>query len=69
VGGVAEPQGIGRQDCRRRSRITLAREDVDDDVGRMDAIGQCLKAGRLHCGQSIGEDGGEDPRIKSEDKP
>src|SRR5580704_6489420 len=29
-GGVAEPQGIGRQDCRRRSRIALTREDVDD---------------------------------------
>ena len=59
-GGVAEPQGIGRQDCRRRSRIALTREDVDDDVGRMDALRQCLEAGRLHCGQSIGEHGGED---------
>src|ERR1700733_6343857 len=59
-GGVAEPQGIGRQDCRRRSRIALTREDVDDDVGRMDALGQCLEAGRLPCGQTIGEHGCED---------
>ena len=33
---------------RRRSGIALTREDVDDDVGRMDALGQRLKAGGLH---------------------
>src|SRR6201996_7735837 len=33
-GGVAEAQSVGCQDCRRRSRIALAREGVDDDVGR-----------------------------------
>src|ERR1700685_407230 len=56
-GGVAEPQGIGRQDCRRRSRIALTREDVDDDVGRMDALGASLGGGRPPRGQSIGERG------------
>jgi len=58
-GGVAEAQSVGCQDCRRRSRIALTREDVDDDVGRMDALRQCLEAGRLHRGQPIGEHGGE----------
>ena len=57
---MAEPQSVGRLDCRRRPRIALTREDVDDDVGRMDALGRRLEACGLHRKQSIGEYGGED---------
>ena len=45
---VAEPQSVGRHDRRRRSGIALTRQDVDDDVGRMDTIGQRLEAGHRH---------------------
>jgi hypothetical protein len=38
----------------------LAREDVDDHVGRMDALRHRLSAGGFHRGQSIGEHGGQD---------
>src|SRR5208282_1254570 len=62
-GGVEKPQSVRRQDCRHRPRIALPRENVDDDVGRMDALGQRLEAGRLHRRQSVGEHGSEDPRI------
>jgi hypothetical protein len=48
---VAESQSVRRQDCRRWPRIALTRENVDDDVGRMDALGQRLKAGGFHRGQ------------------
>jgi hypothetical protein len=35
----------------------------------MNALGQRLGAGRLDRRQTVGEHRGEDPRIKSEDKP
>src|SRR3984885_6847439 len=59
-GGVAEPQSVGCQDCRRWPRIALTREDVDDDVGRMDALGQRLKAGGFHRWQPVAQHRGED---------
>src|SRR6202046_98069 len=37
------------------ARIALARQNVDDDVGGMDALGECLNASRLDRGQSVGE--------------
>ena len=46
-------------DRHRRSGIALAREDVEDHVGRMDALGQRLDASLLHRKQSIGEGAGD----------
>jgi hypothetical protein len=57
---VAEPQSVGRHDRRRWSRIALTREDVDDDVGGMDALGQRLEARRVDCGQAVRKNRGED---------
>ena len=57
---MAEPQSVGCQDCRGRPRIALTREDVDDDVGRMDALGQRLKAGGFHRWQPVAQHRGED---------
>jgi hypothetical protein len=42
--GVAKQQSVGRMDCRRRSGIALTRQDVDDDVGGMNALGERLNA-------------------------
>jgi hypothetical protein len=53
---------IGGPGSRWRARM------LKDHVDRMDALGQRLDASLLHRGQSVGEHGGEDPRIKSEDK-
>lgn len=57
---MSEPQRIRGEDGGDRSRIALAREDVDDHVGRMDALRHRLSAGGFHRRQSIGEHGGQD---------
>ena len=64
-----QAQRGGGVDWRRRSGIAPPRQDVEDDVGRMNVLGQRLGAGGLDRRQSVGEHRGEDPRIKSEDKP
>jgi len=35
-------------DRRRRRRVALSRQDVENDVGGMDALGERLRAGGLH---------------------
>jgi hypothetical protein len=52
---MPELQRVRGKDWRYRSRIATAREDVDDDVGRVDAFGDRLGAGGFHCRQSVGE--------------
>ena len=44
----------------RGARIALARQNVEDDIGRMDALGERLNASRLDRRQSVGEHRGED---------
>jgi hypothetical protein len=56
---MAEPQRIRREDCRRRSRVSLARKDVDDHVGRVDALRRCSGAGGFDRRQPIREHGGQ----------
>ena len=50
---------IRREDGRRRSRVALACEDVDDHIGRVDTLGCCLGAGGFDRWQSVREHGGE----------
>ena len=45
------------------ARIALARQNVEDDIGRMDALGKRLNASRLNRRQSVGEHRGEDLTI------
>jgi CBS domain-containing protein len=54
---MPEPQRIRGEDGRDGSGIALAREDIDDHVGRMDAFGYRLSAGGFHRGERI-------PRIR-----
>jgi hypothetical protein len=42
---VPQPQGVRGQDCRRRLRLALPRQDIEDDVGRVDTAGERLGAG------------------------
>src|SRR5271157_5563679 len=59
-GGVAKAQSVRRQDCRRWARVALARKDVDDDVGGMDALGERRYASCLNRRQSVSEHRGEE---------
>ena len=43
-----------------RAGIALAGENVEDDVGGVDAVGECLGAGGLDRWQPVGEHCGED---------
>ena len=56
---MPKPQRIRREDGRRRSGVALAREDVDDHIGRVDALGHRLGTGGLDRRQPVGEHGGE----------
>jgi len=56
---VWQSQSVRRHDRRRRSGIALTREDVEDDVGGMDALGDRLGAGGFHRRQSVSQHGGE----------
>jgi hypothetical protein len=38
----------GRTVCCRRSEIALAGQDVENDIGRVDAVGERFGAGRLN---------------------
>ena len=52
-------QGFGDMDWRRRRRLAPTRENVNDDVGGMDALGQGFGAGAFDGGQTVAEHGGE----------
>jgi hypothetical protein len=43
---VLQPQRVGDQDRRRRPGVTVPRQDVEDDVGGMDAVGARGSASR-----------------------
>jgi hypothetical protein len=42
-----------------RRRITLAGQYVENDIGRMDAVGDRLGTGRLDCRQAVDQNGVE----------
>ena len=48
------------EDRGRRAGITLSSQNVDDDVGGMNAVGDRLGAGDFDRQQSVGENRGED---------
>ena len=56
---MSELQRVRSEDRRHGSRIAAAREDVEDDVGRMNAFADRLGASGFDRRQSIGEHGGE----------
>jgi hypothetical protein len=49
---AAAPRG---QDCRGRPGVAVPRQDIEDDVGRMDAAGERFGTGRLDSGQAVGQ--------------
>jgi len=54
-----------RQRCRSEDvgwwrRITLAGQDVENDIGGMNAVGNCLGTGRLDGWQAVGQNRVED---------
>jgi len=53
-------QGIRRRDGKRLNDLSLARQDVQDDVGRVDAFIQGFRAGSFDCRQTIAENRGQD---------
>ncbi|KXW84202.1 hypothetical protein AUT27_15060 [Enterococcus faecium] len=57
---MAQPQALGRQDGDGRGRLALPGEDVEDDIGRVDALAQGLGTGRLDRRQPVTEHSGED---------
>jgi hypothetical protein len=50
-----EAQGLGCGDRRRRGGLAPASQDVQDHVGRMDAVGERRAAGSLDGRQAIRE--------------
>jgi len=56
---VLEPQRLRSRYDRRRFGITLTHNNLEDDVGRMDAVLERLGAGGLDRRQAVGEHGGE----------
>ena len=50
---VAQPQALGGQDGDGRGRLALPGEDVEDDVGRMNALAQGLGTGRLSAARLV----------------
>ena len=57
---MAQGQRGGREDGGRRAGIALADQDVENDVGGVDAVGDRFGAGRLDRRQPVGEHRGED---------
>jgi hypothetical protein len=53
-------KSCGREDGDRRAGIASAGQDVEDDVGGMDAVGDRLGTDRLDRRQAVGEYRGED---------
>src|SRR5260370_36283794 len=56
---MAQCQRSRCEDVGRRRRITLAGQDIENDIGGKDAVGNCLGAGRLHGWQAGGSHPGE----------
>ena len=59
-GCVAQRQRGRREDRGGRAGIAVAGENVEDDVGGVNALGGCLGAGGLDRWQPVGEHRGED---------
>ena len=57
---MPQPQRLGGHDRRRRSGLAPPGEDVEDDVGGVDAFAQRLGAGGLDRRQAVAQHGGED---------
>lgn len=57
---AAEPQRVRGIDGEGWWRITVPGEDIEDHVGGMDALDQCLGAGGFHGVQPVREDSTED---------
>ena len=52
---VLQPQRIGGQNRYSRIGITAPRQDIENDVGGMDAVGQGFGAGHLDSRQAVGQ--------------
>src|SRR5437762_9955545 len=57
---MAQCQRSRCEDVGWRRRITLASQDIENDIGGMDAVDDCLGAGSLDCGQAVGQNSIED---------
>ena len=57
---MAQCQRSGGEDVGWRRRITLAGQDIENDIGRMDAVSNCLGAGCFDCRQAVGQNRVED---------
>src|SRR6202035_715672 len=57
---MAQCQGSRGEDVGWRRRITLASQDVEHDIGRMNAVGDRLGTGRLDGRQTVGQNRVED---------
>ena len=57
---MSQRQGGGGKDRGWWTGIALASQNVEDDVGGMNAVGDCLGAGSFDCGQAVGQNGVED---------
>ena len=60
---MPQPQRVRGDDRDRRHRITATGEDVQDDVGRVDAVLQRLGAGGLDRSEPVGQHGTRMPAI------
>jgi hypothetical protein len=59
-GRMAQRESCRREDCCGRTGITLAGEDVENDIGGMDAVGDRFGTSCLDRRQPVGEHRGED---------
>ena len=57
---MAQCQRRGSEDVGWWRRITLAGEDVENDIGGMDAVGNCLGAGCFDSRKAVGQNRVED---------
>ena len=57
---MAQCQRRRGKDVGWRRRITLAGQDVENDIGGMDAVGNCLGAGCFDGWQAVGQNRVED---------
>jgi hypothetical protein len=57
---MTQLQRFGGGNCGRQRRLALPGENVEDDIGGMDALRQGLSAGGFDSGQAVAKHGGED---------
>ncbi len=57
---MGQTQGFGCRDDRRRPRLPAPGQDVEDDVGGMDALAEGFGTSGLHGGQAVGQRRAED---------